>query len=345
MVLNEMQFFQLLRDFLSDYLIMRRNLSDKTVHAYRQSLNQMAKYLHDEKGLCFDALSFYHFSRSNVYDFLVWLREERGCSAKTLNLRLSAIKSFLKFCGEESIDLMVHYLDVSSIHAFKEIEQNTVKYLTQPQLKQLFDMPDISTKLGRRNRFILLFTYETGMRLQELLDLEYCSVLRDGKFVRIRIKGKGLKVRYVPLMDSMVKHLDAYLAEFHSYPDSHDFLIYTIHDHQHTQMKPGTIDYLMKKYGKLARRQDREFPDQLHAHMLRHSIAMTMYKKGIPISYIGDFLGHSSIDTTKVYSHADDETIAHALASVDQLSKSQKPVPTKNWKSKEQYLREYCGLN
>lgn len=341
---NDMQFYQLLRDFLIDYLIVRRNLSGKTVRAYRQSINLMARYLHVEKNLRFDVLNFSHFSRTYVYDFLVWLRDTRNCSAQTLNLRLSAIKSFLKFCGEECLELMVYYLDVASIHAFKESTQTHVKHLTQPQLKQLFATPDISTRLGRRDRFILLLAYETGARLQELLDLEYCCIVRDDRFVKIRVCGKGSKVRYIPLMDAMVEHLDAYLSEFHTSPDPHDYLIYTVHDSRHTQMKPGTVDHLMKKYGKLAHGQDDGFPQQLHAHMLRHSVAMVMYKKGIPISYIKDFLGHSSIDTTAVYSHADDETIAQALESAEQSSKHRKTPPVKKWKDKEQYLRDFCGL-
>jgi len=109
-------------------------------------------------------------------------------------------------------------------------------------------------------------------------------------------------------------------------------------------MKPGTVDYFMKKYGKLAHIKDITFPENLHAHMLRHSIAMAMYKKGIPISYIRDFLGHSSIETTTIYSYADEETITKAIESVgnDENTTTQKQ---KNWKGKEQYLLEFCGLN
>lgn len=74
-------------------------------------------------------------------------------------------------------------------------------------------------------------------------------------------------------------------------------------------MKPGTVDYFLKKYGKFAHEADTAFPEGLHAHMFRHSIAMAMHKNGIHISYIRDFLGHSSIETTSVYSYSDDEPI------------------------------------
>ena len=107
-------------------------------------------------------------------------------------------------------------------------------------------------------------------------------------------------------------------------------------------MRSGTVDYFMKKYGRLAHRENCAFPEGLHAHMLRHSIAMAMYKKGIPISYIRDFLGHSSIETTTIYSHADEETMTRALESVANGIATPK---LKNWKGKEQYLLEFCGLN
>ena len=344
---NEMYFYKLLRDFLTGYLIKRRNFSDKTVRSYRQTLNLLRNYFREEKSINFDKVDFSCFSRSSIYDFVMWLKDARNNSAQTLNLRLSAIKSFLKYCSEEDMELMPVYLDVSSIHAFKEFKKPCVEYLTQEQLKLLFSLPDITTRLGRRDRFFLIFAYETGARMQELLNLQISCIIRSDISVRVRIHGKGNKIRYVPLLGITVKHLDSYLAEFHKKSQPATFLFYTIHDSQHTQMKPGTVDYFMKKYGKLAKEADNTFPEGLHAHMLRHSIAMAMYKKGIPISYIRDFLGHSSIDTTTVYSYADEETITKALEAVDHEGSPGKAttVKHKNWKGKEEYLLEYCGLS
>jgi hypothetical protein len=72
---------------------------------------------------------------------------------------------------------------------------------------------------------------------------------------------------------------------------------------------------------------------------------MALYKKGIPISYIRDFLGHNSIETTAIYSYSDDETITLALEAIDHESSSETRTPKqKNWKGSEQYLLEFCGL-
>ena len=89
---NEMHFYQLLRNFLSDYLIIKRGFSVKTARAYRQTLNLHRNYFREIKGISFDRMNFDCFSRGAVYDFLIWLKETKGNSAQTLNLRLSAIK-------------------------------------------------------------------------------------------------------------------------------------------------------------------------------------------------------------------------------------------------------------
>ena len=342
---NEIHFYRLLRDFLTDYLITKRNFSDKTARTYRQTLNLLRNYYREEKGVRFERMDFSCFSRGNIYNFLLWLKDTRKSSTQTLNLRLSAIKSFLKYCSEEDMELTTIYLDVAGIHAFKGVKKPYVEYLTQEQLKLVFSLPDVTTRLGRRDRFFMIFAYETGARIQELLDLQLNCVIRSDAGVRVRIHGKGNKVRYVPLLGSTIKHLDAYLTGFHKDSTQDNFLFYTIHDKKKTQMKPGTVDYFLKKYGKLAHKADDIFPPDLHAHMFRHSVAMAMYKKGIPISYIRDFLGHSSIETTTIYSYSDDETITKALESVDHEETTGEPVTKqKNWKGNEQRLLEYCGL-
>ena len=340
---NGMQFYVLLRDFLSEHLVVRRNFSPKTVRTYKQSLNMYREYCQDEKGIPFTDLGFECFTRKNIYDFLVWLKQERGCAPSTQNLRLSAIKSFLKFCGEEDIALMPLFLEVSGIHKFKEQKKERFEYLTTQQIKLLFMMPDIGTRNGRRDRFFLIFTYETGARMDELLNMKIQDIVRSDGNTTVRILGKGSKIRHIPLDDSTVKHLDTYLREFHESSQSDDYLFFTVHDGRHTQMKPGTVDYMMKKHGNAAHEAEATFPKGLHCHVLRHSIAMAMLKNGIPISYIRDFLGHSSIETTSIYSHADDEMIAEALASVEHETTPSIPSD-KKWKGKEEYLLSFCGF-
>ena len=91
----------------------------------------------------------------------------------------------------------------------------------------------------------------------------------------------------------------AYISEYHQDSSEHALMFYTIHQGEPTQMTPANVDNMLKKYAALAKESDPLFPAHLHAHMFRHSIAMAMYKKGVPLSYIRDFLGHESIDTAE----------------------------------------------
>ena len=284
------------------------------------------------------------FKKNNIYDFLVYLRDEKKNTASTLNQRLSAIKSFLKYCAEEDISLSCFYLDASKIHKFKGEKNTTVEYLTPPQLKLLFSIPDVKLKIDRRNRFIMILLYESGARIEELANIRIGDLV-NGETMQLRLLGKGTKVRFIPLLDTTVAHLDAYLHEFHPKPINDDYLFYTVHNHGHTKMTTGTIDHFLKKYAETAVESDKLFPLNLHAHMLRHSVAMAMYKKGIPLSYIKDFLGHSDVSTTSVYAYSDSETILEALESVEHEPLKTDSKPGKKWKGREAELIAYCGLD
>jgi len=130
-------------------------------------------------------------------------------------------------------------------------------------------------------------------------------------------RGKGKKIRHIPTLEDTMVHLEAYLKEFHFISGKDTLLFYTVHDGMRTKMSPGTVDYLLKKYAEQKAVIDGSFPRNLHAHMFRHSIAIAMYKRGVPLSYIKDFLGHANFDIVAVYSYADGETISEALRKAD----------------------------
>ena len=139
-----------------------------------------------------------------------------------------------------------------------------------------------------------------------------------------------------------------YLKEFHEGMNSDDYLFYTVHDGKKTKMNHRTVNTFLSKYSEALHKKDPHFPEKLHEYMFRHSIGMAMYKAGIPLSYIRDFLGHSSVETTSIYAHADSEVIEKALATVNQKNEgtlSATLPKEKKWKNKEAELLAYCGLD
>lgn len=342
-------FHSLMHKYTMVYLPIQRRSSDKTVKTYKTALSQYRKYLLKEKNIPFSAVGFEHFKREQIYEFLTWMKDSEGLSESTVNLRLAAIKAFLRYCADEDIGLMSYYLDVKKINAFHSNKAiTTIKYLNQDQLKSIFEEPDITKHLGRRDRFFMIFAYESGGRMQELLGVKLSDLIMSDNTIKVRFYGKGSKIRYIPIPDEITGHLMQYLKEFHEGMNSDDYLFYTIHDGRKTKMNQRTVNTFLSKYSEALHEKDPHFPKKLHEHMFRHSIGMAMYKAGIPLSYIRDFLGHSSVETTSIYAHADSEVIEKALASVNQKNEdtlSAALPKEKKWKDKEAELLAYCGLD
>ena len=335
---------RLLALFLREHLPACRKASDKTIRSCRQPARRLAARGREERGVRFDEMRFADLSRDAVYAFLVWPGDERGLSPQTLNLRLSATEAFLRFCGEEDVELAGLYLSVSSIRPFKGASSPGIKHLEPVQLRELFSEPDVSTRIGRRDRFLMILAYESGTRMQELLDLTCDCIGECGGYVTLRVHGKGGKARIVPLASQAVEHLDAHVAEFHPGPDPEGWLLFTVHGGKRTKMSPGTVDHLPRKYAASTRARDPSFPEGLHAHTLRHSIATAMYRAGSPIPYIQDFLGHADPSTTMVYAHADGGAIASAVEAASRQVATPVTPAERRWKGREQYLPGLCGL-
>lgn len=341
---NQEQLYDLMNKYFNQFLVIRRKSSAKTLKTYKASINKFRKYMDAQKGIPFLSLELSNFGKDFVFDFLVYLRDNEHLKASTLNLRLAALKSFTRFCSEEEPVATSIYISLTKIRKFKDPDRTTiVEYLKQDQLKLLFSMPDTTTRQGRRDQFIMIFMYETGARISEFLNIRLKDILEQSSTTQVRLHGKGNKVRYIPITDDAMNHLQSYLEEFHLVNDPEDYLVYTIHHGEHTKMTAGTVNHLLKKYATAAIGKDPNFPANVHCHMLRHSIAMAMYKKKIPDSYIRDFLGHASLECVAIYAHADSEEIKEAIETANESFKLE-PSNEKRWKGHEEELLAYCGL-
>ena len=348
---EDLHFYELLRDFLHKYLAEQRKFPVTTIKNYTDSLQQFRLYLKNQVNIPFDKVGFSCFTKEIIYAFCIWLRDDQLRSLNTVNLRLSAIMSFLRYCSEEDASLSELYIKAKAVHRFKGGSTPKLEFLNQEQMEVVLAHPDTGTRNGRRNQYLMIHAYETGGRIEELLDMTLSDIIRNGKNIQIRLHGKGDKTRYIPFPEEAIPHLDAYLLEFHPAGKNDDFLFYTIHKGAHTQMAPRTVNSFLAKYADELHKANLSFPKGLHCHVFRHSSGMAMYKAGIPLSYIKDFLGHSSIDSTSIYAHADDESMAAALRVVDQEALPVKDCngmvtyqPEKKWKGKEEYLLTFCGL-
>ncbi|MDK2896050.1 MAG: hypothetical protein PWP04_170 [Candidatus Atribacteria bacterium] len=182
-------------------------------------------------------------------------------------------------------------------------------------MKFLLEQPDTSTKKGRRDLAMLVTLYDTGARVQELIDLKVRAV-RLTKPTTITLTGKGNKKRVVPLMDKTHHLLQAYMAENHLLENSRQQSPLFYNSRYQPFTRPG-ITYILNKYFTRAKQLHPQvvFPEAIHPHMIRHTKALHLLESGVNLIYIRDLLGHVSVTTTEIYLRADTELKRIALES------------------------------
>lgn len=326
---KEKDFWQLARSYLHDYMPVTRNLSDKSVEAYKQSLKTYLQYLEIEKFIVNEQVTFDVFSRDNIKDYVSWLKG-KSYVPKTINLKLTAIRSFLKYCSEEDFELRGIYSDICTIKKQKE-EKKPIEYLQPNATSAILSAYDTSTSKHRRNRMMLIMLYDTGARVQELADLNLSSLHLDMANPFVTLIGKGKKSRNVPLLQKTVKHLEVYLKEFHT-ENIENSLFYSTLDGKPHRLSTDSISLVLKTAADKAKKSCNNIPQCVHCHMMRKTKAMDLYKNGVPLPFIMQLLGHESMSTTSGF---------YAFATLEMMSDAMnKAAPVvsgeeKLWKKKE----------
>lgn len=308
---KDKDFWVLARTYLHDYMPAVRNLSDKSVDAYKQSLKTYLAFLEEAKSLTEDKVTFDAFVRDNIKEYIIWLKE-KDFAPKTINLKLTAIRSFLKYCSEEEFELRGVYIDACLVKKLKE-EKKPIEYLPPKATSAILAAYDSKTAKHRRNRMMLILLYDSGARVQELSDLNVSSLHTDVPHPYITLVGKGRKSRNVPLMTKTVKHLEGYLREFHPAGDEAP-LFYSLMDRKPHKLSTDSISLALKKAADIARETCNEVPDNVHCHLMRKTKAMDLYKCGVPLPFIMQLLGHESVSTTSgFYAFATLEMMSEAI--------------------------------
>ncbi len=164
--------------------------------------------------------------------------------------------------------------------------------------------PDTTTLKGRRDLTLLSLMYDSGARVQEIIDLRP-SMLRLNKPPTIKIIGKGNKARIVPMLDAQTVHLKNYLQEYRlSEPLANMYPLFF--NSRKEKLTRAGINHIVQKYSEAARKENKMLiPEKISCHCLRHTKAMHLLQAGVNLVYIRDILGHVSIQTTEIYARAD----------------------------------------
>ena len=299
-----------LTEFLSVYLPSHKNVSKNTIRSYRDTFKLLIRFCQETKSIPAERLSMVALTSDLLTDFLNWLESDRNCSVSTRNQRLAAIHSFFRYVQAEEPTGLFHFQKVIAIPT-KKTNRTVVEHLTPEAMKLLLEQPDRNCPRGLRDLTLISVLYDTGARVQELIDINVGNVILDSCPV-IVLTGKRNKTRRVPLMKNTVSLLERYIIENRlDKPWKNENPLFT--NNQHNKLTKEGVAYIISKYVDLARKVSTIVPPKVKAHMLRHSKAMHLLQAGINLIYIRDFLGHVDLKTTEIYARTDTETKRKAI--------------------------------
>ena len=331
--MKETDFARYLTQFLTVYLPGHLGSKKNTLLSYRDSFSLLLKYCRDVENYAPEKLMITQIDRELVLRFLKWLEEERHCKITTRNQRLAAIHSFFSFLMVEAPQYMEQSQKVLSI-PMKKADKPPLMYLPLDAVKGLLEQPDRNTSHGRRDAVLLSLLYDTGARVQELVDLKVCDInLNDT--VTIVLTGKGGKSRIVPVMKPTGELLRQYIeGNGLSHPARSRNPLFTNRGN-HPLTRAG-VTYILKKYAAQAQGIGvKDISEEITPHWLRHSKAMHLLQSGVNLIYIRDLLGHSDVSTTEIYVRADETMKRKALLEAYE-SPSEEQLPT--WKKDKDLL-------
>jgi len=311
----------LITDFFMVHLAGERNVSQHTVHSYRDTFKMLLNFAATCLKRTIDRLSIEDLSADVILSFLNDLETSRGNSVRTRNVRLAAIHSFFRYVltREPTLSALGHRVLAIPI---KKSTHEPLGYLSEEELRALLSEVDRSVPNGERNYVMMALLYDTGARVQELLDLTPAN-FRFESPAYVKITGKGRKNRLCPLLPQTARLVAGYLSDQKRTNEDINPLFL---NHCGQKLSRHGVRYLLKKY--LAGAQ-LKMPtlgrSGISPHTVRHSKGMHLLQSGLPLITIKDILGHADVKSTEVYVQLDLEMKRKALEQVGTPSNASKP--------------------
>jgi len=295
-----------LRRFLVEYIVTERNLARNTRTSYRDTFSLLLPFVSRKLRRPVDRLAVRDLTSGLVLKFLAHLEEDRGCSVRTRNQRLAAIRAFARFVSSRDpahVEWCGHIRAIAS----KKSMSPPVGWLTRTEMEAMLAVPDRKTSRGRREYALLLFLYNTGARVSEATRLK----VRDLKLGRgngghdlATLHGKGGKTRQCPL-----------------WPETERVLANEILDREaEAPVFVSRLGTQFTRFGvyRLIERCAARVPElagrTITPHVIRHTTACHLVLAGVDINTIRAWLGHVSISTTNIYAEIDLTLKANAVA-------------------------------
>jgi site-specific recombinase XerD len=288
----------LLENFFTQRLMNQRQASPHTISSYRDTFRLLLHFAQQRLHKSPARLAFEEIDAPLIAAFLDDLEKSRRITARSRNLRLTAIRSFFQYAAYEEPSRAAQIQRVLAIPG-KRHTRALVHFLNRPEIDALLAAPDQETWFGRRDHALLLVAVQTGLRLSELTGLHRREVAL-GTGAHVRCIGKGRKERCTPLAKTAAAVLKAWLRE----PAKHNTEV-LFPSAGGGRLSPDSVADLLAKHVAVACKSCVSLRKKhVPPHVLRHSMAMGLLQAGVDRAVIALWLGHESVDTTQIYLEA-----------------------------------------
>ena len=266
--------------YVEDYLLFlktEKKLGDNTINSYMLDLEDFFKTFNGSIESC---------TKKNI---LTYISSINGLEVSTVNRHISSLKSFFNYLVDESIIKVSPMEEVSSLKKAKKLP----KYLSISEVNKLLNIP-LNSEFDYRNKAMLELMYATGLRVSELVSIEYSNI--DFENSIIRINGKGKKERIIPLGEIASYYLKVYLSDYRSkLLKRNTYNQVFLNNHGKPITRQG-FNYILENIRELT-----GIEKEITPHVLRHSFATHLLEGGADIRSIQEMLGHENISTTNIY--------------------------------------------
>ena len=301
---NSLSFY--VQRYMVSYMIGQKGYGKNTISSYRYTFKLLLLFL-KSSGFKKTKIAITDIDRDCVLSFMRWLENERKNSPATRNVRLAHLKSFFSYVMDTSPEYAFHSERILKID-IANTEKHPPVYLTENAVEYILHGIDSASKDGIRHLAILTLLYDSGCRVQELIDLKVSDIQFD-KGRRIYVRGKGNKYREIMILPETEDILKNYIKSFQR--GSSDYLF---DNRSGNQLTRQGVRYILRKYSdRLKETHPAEYEPKSHPHLFRHSKATHLVNAGVNIFNVRDFLGHNSLESTQIYLTSNPEVTRKAI--------------------------------
>ena len=305
-------FAALVQQFFTEHLVAQRAVSPRTVECYRDALMLFLDFAGRTLGKAPTALRLVDIQPDLILAFLDHLERERHNAVRSRNLRLTALRAFLKFAGRRDV-ASLHTVERALAVPMKRFERPMLGFLTREEMLAVLGQPG-SSWTAQRDHLLLAMLYNTGARVSEIVGVRVVDVVLE-RAACVHLQGKGRKQRSVPLWRTTAQEIRAWLrvnptlrGEATLLPNRDGRAMTRCNV---TQRLALAVSHAAIHLPSLAKKQ-------VSPHILRHTTAMHLLQSGVRFNVIALWLGHESTNTTHRYVEADLAMKTKALARLQE---------------------------